>query len=380
MYGRHKIFGVVIKCGFWVRWRRLVGERLLYGLNAALIPSGVQIFSSFLLNPRMYGRHKIFGVVIKCGFWVRWRRLVGERLLYQVCGKTIDYIWRCLQDVGVQAVWIQGHRCGGPCHTYIWALQWWFFDGGVCGRGCSGQYEWVCSRCWCLVWFHSRWPVHPGRLAGCLSLPQRWIWCWDIDYWGVHDRGVVLSVHVAGGWRRHWHSVTTGVGIEGLSAEHVPLGVPRTIGQWLVKGKPMAAPSVYLKWFPQTESRWNVGTVLWDQSVEVPGCWSTCKGVISNQLFFHYPECCVHRYLGEETGKVEADQPVLWLNLNVLDSVHKGSRILHCMCGVNSQGGWEIRPAPWQTCRTVTQQLTQLFSWEFHPCAPKGGHTSAGGI
>ena len=64
-----------------------------------------------------------------------------------------------------------------------------------------------------------------------------------------------------------------------------------------------------------------------------------CKGVISNQSFFHYPECCVHRYLGEETGKVEADQPVLWLNLNVLDSVHKGSRILHCMCGVNSQGG-----------------------------------------
>ena len=48
----------------------------------------------------------------------------------------------------------------------------------------------------------------------------------------------------------------------------------------------------------------------------------------------------MHRYLGEETGKVEADQPVLWLNLNVLDSVHKGSRILHCMCGVNSQGGW----------------------------------------
>ena len=78
-----------LRCGPWLGSSLPEGT---HGFNAALIPSGVQILSSFLLSPRMYGRHRIFGVVIKCGFWVRWRRLVGEHLLYQVCGKTIGYI------------------------------------------------------------------------------------------------------------------------------------------------------------------------------------------------------------------------------------------------------------------------------------------------
>ena len=85
---------------------------------------------------------------------MRRRRLAGECLLHQACGKTIGYkdIFTMLE------LGFPGFKftdvVGCVTHTSEHSGDG-FFGGDMSTRGCSGQCGWVCGRCRCLVGFHS---------------------------------------------------------------------------------------------------------------------------------------------------------------------------------------------------------------------------------
>ena len=120
---------------------------------------------------------------------------------------------------GVQAFLMWSHRSGGPGCAYISAPLWWFFGGGVSGRGCSGLCGWVCGIPPCAIWFHFWSQVCPGRLA-CFSFRvQWWIWCLYAVHWDVCENVATHPVRTAR-WRMYRpRSVARDKGVVGSSAD-----------------------------------------------------------------------------------------------------------------------------------------------------------------